>query len=56
MIERRLSDLNFSQSLTVIFDDLNERPYLDYHHVNHVGNKIISQYIWKIIKTRLKAD
>ena len=56
LIKRRLNDYNFSHSLTGIFDDLNESPFLDYHHVNHVGNKIISQNIWKRIKTRLKAD
>ena len=56
LIKRRLNDYNFSYSLTGIFDDLDESPFLDYHHVNHVGNKIISQNIWKRIKTRLKAD
>ena len=56
LIKSRLNNYNFSHSLTGIFDDLNESPFLDYHHVNHVGNKIISQNIWKRIKTKLKAD
>ena len=55
LIESRLNNYNFSHSLTGIFDNLNESPFLDYHHVNHIGNRIISKNIWKIIKTKLKA-
>tara|TARA_B100000674_G_scaffold490832_1_gene507614 strand:- start:113 stop:1219 length:1107 start_codon:yes stop_codon:yes gene_type:complete len=56
LIKSSLNNYNFSYSLTGIFDNLNESPFLDYHHVNHIGNKIISQNIWKRIKTKLKAD
>ena len=55
LIEQKLINLKFSYSLTKIFDDLNESPFLDYCHVNHIGNKIISQNIWKYISARLKA-
>ena len=53
LIESRLNNFDFSQSLTGIFDDLNESPFLDYCHVNHVGNKIISENIWNSISSKL---
>ncbi len=56
LIKSELNNYNFSYSLTGIFDGLKESPFLDYHHVNHVGNKIISQNIWKRVKTKLKVD
>ena len=55
LIEKKLINLKFSYSLTKIFDDLNESPFLDYCHVNHVGNKIISEHIWNNIIVILKA-
>ena len=53
LIESRLNNFDFSQSLTGIFDNLNESPFLDYCHVNHVGNKIISENIWNSISSKL---
>ena len=56
LIEEKLDDLKFSYSLTMVFDDLNESPFLDYCHITHIGNRIISENIWKKIKAKLKAD
>ncbi len=53
LIESRLNNFEFSHSLTGIFDNLNESPFLDYCHVNHVGNKIISENIWSSINSKL---
>ncbi len=55
LIEKRLNNLDFSYSLTGIFNGLDESPFLDYCHVNHVGNKIISENIWNRISVKLKA-
>ena len=56
LIEDRLSNYDFSFSLTGVFNKLDESPYLDYCHINHVGNKIISENIWKRINVKLNAN
>jgi hypothetical protein len=55
LIENRLKNFDFSNSLTGIFNKLDKSPFLDYCHVNHIGNKIISENIWINIKAKLKA-
>ena len=55
LMEKKLNNFQFSFSLTGIFDNLDVSPFLDYCHVNHIGNKIISENIWDRISFRLKA-
>tara|TARA_B100001063_G_scaffold242015_1_gene269927 strand:+ start:188 stop:1285 length:1098 start_codon:yes stop_codon:yes gene_type:complete len=55
LIKNRLNNFNFSYSLTEVFDNLNVSPFLDYCHINHTGNKIISENIWNNINIKLKA-
>ena len=56
LIQNKLNNFDFSYSLTGIFDNLDVSPFLDYCHVNHTGNKIISENIWKNIEIKLKAN
>ena len=49
VIKERLASYSFSTSLTYAFDGLSDSPYLDFCHVNHIGNYIIAHEIWKII-------
>ena len=43
-----INSTNFSN----IFNNLNEKIYLDYSHVNTLGNKIIAEEINKLLKTK----
>jgi hypothetical protein len=52
LIESSLSNFKFSRSLTGAFNKLDKSPYFDYCHVNHIGNKIISENIWNIINVK----
>lgn len=54
VISNKLNSFEFSFSLLEIFDGLVESPYLDFHHVNHIGNKIIAENIWNNINYELK--
>lgn len=54
IILNKLYDVNFSYSLTEVFDELLESPYLDFCHVTHIGNKIIATNIWNNIRDELK--
>ena len=49
LMKERLKELNFSHSLTNSFDHLDVSPYLDFCHVNHIGNKVIAENIWRMI-------
>ena len=46
VIEEHLAGLPFSTSLTSAFDGMEQSPYLDAFHVNHIGNRIIAESIW----------
>ena len=54
IISNKLDSMEFSYSLIEIFDGLEESPYLDFCHVNHIGNKIIAENIWNNINNELK--
>jgi len=54
IISNKLDSFEFSYSLLEIFDGLEESPYLDFCHVNHIGNKIIAENIWNNINNELK--
>ena len=54
LIEEKLDNVKFSFSLVTVFDTVMDSPYLDFCHVNHIGNKIIAKNIWKNIKDDLK--
>ena len=54
LILNKIGSLQFSYSLTGVFDDLKESPYLDFCHVTQVGNKVIAKNIWNKIKDELR--
>jgi len=54
LILNKIGSLQFSYSLTGVFDDLKESPYLDFCHVTQVGNKVIAKNIWNKIKDDLR--
>ncbi|MDA7643426.1 hypothetical protein N8665_03915 [Akkermansiaceae bacterium] len=51
-IIKQLELVKYSNSLTDSFDDLSASPYLDFCHVNHIGNQIIANEIWRSILQR----
>lgn len=55
IIEERLRSEDYSMSLTDSFDHLETSPYLDFCHVNHIGNEIIANQIWSAISLRLSS-
>lgn len=54
LILNKLDSVKFSYSLVGEFDDLKKSPYLDFCHVNHIGNKIIAKNIWNNIHNEIK--
>ena len=56
LIRTRLNTLDYSISLTNAFDELSESPYLDFCHVNHIGNKIIAYKIWNTIIQKINSN
>ena len=54
LISNKLDTVKFSYSLVAAFDDLEKSPYLDFCHVNHIGNKIIAENIWNNINNEIK--
>ena len=54
LISNKLDTVKFSYSLVAAFDDLEKSPYLDFCHVNHIGNKIIAKNIWNNINNEIK--
>ena len=54
IISNKLDSFEFSYSLIRAFDGLVESPYLDFCHINHIGNKIIAENIWNSINKELK--
>lgn len=54
--ELKLKFKDLSYDLTSIFDELTEDIYLDFIHVNHIGNEIIAKSIFKYIKKNIIID
>ena len=54
VIEENLAGLPFSTSLTSAFDGMEQSPYLDAFHVNHIGNRIIAESIWNRLSSHFK--
>ena len=52
----RLSSEEYSESLIDAFDQLETSPYLDFCHVNHIGNQIIADRIWSSVKRKLELN
>ena len=50
--EEFVKKCGYGVSFTTIFDDLEHSVYLDWCHVNARGNEIISDYIYREIKSR----
>jgi len=52
IIEKKLSTVYYSKSFTNAFDGLTVSPYLDFCHINHIGNEIIAKRIWENIEKK----
>jgi len=55
-IMERLQAEEYSVSLIDSFDKLDLSPYLDFCHVNHIGNEVIANQIWSEIALRLDSN
>lgn len=51
--QAELATRDYSTDLTGIFDSLDQSPYLDFCHVNHVGNRVIAENIFATIRDEL---
>ncbi|MCZ4353639.1 hypothetical protein O4H61_14055 [Roseovarius aestuarii] len=49
VFQSALSNVPFSTDLTAAFDGLDPSPYLDFCHINHVGNRVIAESIFQTI-------